>query len=185
MYYGGEMLKVQVKKIFNWNIAVHLKEGVLYPVYKEKGKDFVQMKNYCGITLSSDYKLILLHCLFPIFEETDFPDISQTACQRGQSCAHTIYAAQEALLTRQRRWNQYICFYDVEKAFDSTELPILLKQLFVIGIKAICGTFTSRGTHTLLELNNCLSVPLHIGCSVMQGSVVSPTLFCDHDGLPT
>ena len=42
---------------------------------------------------------------------------------------------QEALLTQIREGgNQFICFYNVEKAFDSIELPVLLKQLFDIGI---------------------------------------------------
>ena len=28
----------------------------------------------------------------------------------------------------------FLCFYDIEKAFDSVEIPILLKQLYFIGI---------------------------------------------------
>ena len=61
--------------------------------------------------------------------------ISQTAYQKGLSCAHAIYATQESILTHIREGgNQCLCFYDVEKAFDSIELPVLLKRLFEIGI---------------------------------------------------
>ena len=190
IYYGGEILKVWLKKVFNRIIALEevpvcLKEGVILPVYKGKGKDPLQMKNYRGITLSSViaklFELIILHRLSPIFEETGFPDISQTAYQRGLSCAHAIYATQEALLTHIREGgNQYICFYDVEKAFDSIELPILLKQLFEIGINGkLWRLLKSWYTHSpsRVRLNNCLSDLLHVGRGVKQGSVLSPTLF--------
>ena len=190
IYYGGEILKVWLKKVFNRIIALEevpvcLKEGVILLVYKGKGKDPLQMKNYRGITLSSViaklFELIILHRLSPIFEETGFPDISQTAYQRGLSCAHAIYATQEALLTHIREGgNQYICFYDVEKAFDSIELPILLKQLFEIGINGkLWRLLKSWYTHSpsRVRLNNCLSDLLHVGRGVKQGSVLSPTLF--------
>ena len=154
-------------------------------MYKGKGKDPLQMKNYRGITLSSViaklFELILLHRLSPIFKETGFPDISQTAYQKGLSCAHAIYATREALLTHIKEGgNQYICFYDVEKAFDSIKLPILLKQLFEIGINGkLWHLLKSWYTHSpsRVRLNSCLSDLLHVGRGVKQGSVLSPTLF--------
>ena len=116
-----------------------LREGIILPVYKEKGKDPLLMENSRGNTLSSVmfklFEIILLQGLSPLFEDIGFPDISQTAYQSGLSCGHAIYAMQEALLTQIREGvNQYICFYNVEKSFDSIELPVLLKQLFDIGI---------------------------------------------------
>ena len=49
IYYGGDRLKLWLKKIINENIALEeipscLKEGILLPVYKGKGKDPLQIK---------------------------------------------------------------------------------------------------------------------------------------------
>ena len=199
IYYGGEILKVWLKKVFNRIIALEevpvcLKESVILPVYKGKGKDPLQMKNYRGITLSSViaklFELILLHRLSPIFEETGFPDIYQTAYQRGLSCAHAIYATQEANLTHIREGgNQYICFYDVEKAFDSIELLILLKKLFEIGINGkLWRLLKSWYTHSpsRVRLNNCLSdldPPCWPWCQTRICTF--PHTFPNRDGLPT
>ena len=176
IYYGGEVLKVWLKRIFNRIIAleevpVFLREGVILPVYKGKGKDPLLMENYRGITLSSVmvklFEIILQQRLSPLFEDIGFPDISQTAYQSGLSCGHAIYATQEVLLTQIREGgNQYICFYHVEKDFDSIEFPVLLKQLFEIGIngkvwrllKPWYADFPSR-----VRLNNRLSDAFLIG----------------------
>ena len=46
-----------------------------------------------------------------------------------------IKATQEALLTHVRDGGKpFLCFYDIEKAFDSVELPILLRQLHTISL---------------------------------------------------
>ena len=80
-----------------------LREGIILPVYKGKGKDPLLMENSRGNTLSSVmfklFEIILLQGLSPLFEDIGFPDISQTAYQSGLSCSHAIYAMQEALLT--------------------------------------------------------------------------------------
>ena len=80
------------------------------------------------------FEIVLLQRLTPLLEEVGFPDFSQTAYQKGISCSDAIFATQEALLTHARdNGKPFLCFYDVEKAFDSVELPILLKELWAIG----------------------------------------------------
>ena len=143
------------------------------------------MEKCRGITLSSVmvklFEIILLQCLSPLFEEIGFADISQTSYQSGPSCGHAIYATQEALLTQIREdGNQYICFYDVEKAFDSIELPVLLKQLFEIGInekrwRLLKSWYTDSPSRVSLKYH--LSDAFLIGHGVKQGSVLSPSLF--------
>ena len=56
--YGGEMLKIRMKKIFNRILTLEelpdcLKEGLVVPVYKKQGKDPRLVNSYRGITLSS------------------------------------------------------------------------------------------------------------------------------------
>ena len=133
-----------MNKLFNRIIALEeiptcLNEGLIIPVYKGNGKDPLLPDSYQGITLSSVitelFEIVLLQRLTPLLEEVGFPDFSQTAYQKGISCSDAIFAMQEALLTHARDNSKpFLCFYDVEKAFDSVELPILLKELWAIGI---------------------------------------------------
>ena len=47
-----------------------LREGIIFPVYKGKGKDPLLMENYRGITLSSVivklFEIIFLQCPSPL-----------------------------------------------------------------------------------------------------------------------
>ena len=108
IYFGGDALKLWLKKIFNRIISLEkvpdsLNEGLIIPVHKGKGKDPFLPGNYRGITLSSVitklFEIILLQCLTPVLEEAGVPDFAQTAYQKGLSCADAIYTTQEALLT--------------------------------------------------------------------------------------
>ena len=68
-----------------------------------------------------------------MLEEAGAPDFAQTAYPKGLSCVDTIFTTQEALLTHVRDIGKpFLCFYDTEKASDSVELPILLKELHKI-----------------------------------------------------
>ena len=107
-------------------------ESLIIPVHKGTGKDPFKPESYRGITLSSVisklFEIILLCRLSPTLEEVGVPDFAQTAYQKGISCADAIFATQEALLTHVRDGGKpFLCLYDIEKAFDSLELPILLK----------------------------------------------------------
>ena len=130
MYYGGDTLKLWLKKVFNRiltleQIPAPLNEGLIIPIQKGKGKDPFKPGNYRGITLSSVIskllEIILLQRLLPLLEEAGVPDFAQTAYQKGLSCAD---ATQEALLTHVRDGGTpFLCLYDIEKAFDSVEIP--------------------------------------------------------------
>ena len=131
-YFGGDTLKLWLKKIFNTIVSLEelpasLNEGLIIPVHKGKGKDPFLPGSYSGITLSSVisklFEIILLQCLSPVLEDAGVPDLAQTAYQKGLSCADAIFATQEALLTHVREGGKpFLCFYDIEKAFDSVEL---------------------------------------------------------------
>ncbi len=74
----------------------------------------------------------------------------------------------------------FLCLYDVEKAFDSVELTILLKQLHAIGV---IGKFWRLLKHwyytstTRVKVNGQVSSLFDISRGVKQGPVLSPTFF--------
>ena len=188
--YGGEMLKIWMKKIFNRILTLEelpdcLKEGLVVPIYKKQGKDPLLVSSYRGITLSSVLskvlEIILLQRLSSHLEDQGFPDQLQTAYQKGISCMDAIFATQETLTNQLRDGGQpYLCLFDIEKAFDSVELPILLQHLFNTGIngkfwRLIKNWYT--GSTSRVRVNNEISEPFIVARGVKQGSVLSPTLF--------
>ena len=190
IYLGGATLSLWLKKIFNRiiileQIPTSLNEGLIIPVHKGKGKDPFQPGSYRGITLSSVIskllEIILLRRLSPLLEEAGVPDFAQTAYQKGLSCADAIFAMQETLLTHVRDGGKpFLCLYDIEKAFDSVEIPILLKQLYSIGINGKLWRLLKHWYSTSsarVKVNGCVSSCFNISGGVKQDSVLSPTLF--------
>ena len=190
LLYGGRPICLWLKRIFdaiisNEVIPACLKEGVVVPVYKGKGKDPLIPNSYRGITMSSviakTLEIVLLKRMSPILDEIGFPDMNQTAFQKGISCSDAIFSTQEVLVNYIRQGNNpFLCLYDIEKAFDIVEFPILLSHLYSLGIngktwrliKSWYSSPTSRVKH-----QNVFSAPFPINRGVKQGSVLSPSLF--------
>ena len=124
---------------------------------------------------------MILHCLSPVLEAIRVPDITQTAYQKGLSCVDAIFATQEALLVHARDGGRpLVGLYDMEKPFDSVESPIVLEEIYSVGVngkfwrllKSWYSTATAR-----VRVDSCFSEKFSISCGVKQGSVLSPTLF--------
>ena len=146
--YGGPKLVLWLKQILNKIIQLEkippsFKLGMITPVYKGKGRDPLSCNNYRGITLTSVLpkvlEVLVLSHLESIFEERGFPHPSQTAYQKGLSCIDAIFSTQEVVLKHIREGDTpYLWFFDLEKAFDSIEYPVLLSNIFKHGIKGKC-----------------------------------------------
>ena len=98
---------------------------------------------------------------------------------------------------------QWFCFCDLEKAFNSIEYPILLKYIFEIGINGKCWRLLKRhlcsclehvwhsevasspkcwhllktNSSYVIELDHSYSSSFPVHQGVKQGSVLSQTLF--------
>ena len=86
LLYGGTAVTLWLKKIFNTIISLEeipscLKEGVVVPIYKGKGKDPLSTSSYRGITLSSviakTLEVVILKRMSPVLDELGYPDIKQ------------------------------------------------------------------------------------------------------------
>ena len=159
-----------------------LKEGLVVPVYKKQGKDSLLVSNYRGITLSSVLskvlEIVLLKHLSSHLGDQGFPDQLQTAYQKGISC---INATQKTLTNQLKDGSQpYLCLLNIEKVFDSVELPILLQHLFNIGVNGKLWRFIMNcyiGSTSRICINNQVSEPFTFAGGVKQNLVLSPTLF--------
>ena len=79
-----------------------------------------------------------------------------------------------------RRWHPHLCFFDLEKAFDSVEYPTLLSHIFKLGVNVKCWHLIKdwyTDTSSVVKVNNKCSDSFPVNRGVKQGSVLSPTLF--------
>ena len=110
-----------------------------------------------------------------------FPHPSQTAYQKGLSCIDTIFSTQEVILKHIREGDTpYLCFFDLEKAFDSVEYSTLLSHIFKLGVNGRCWRLIKdwySNTSSVIRVNDRHSESFPVQCGVKQGSVLSPTLF--------
>ena len=73
-----------------------------------------------------------------------------------------------------------MCLYDLQKAFDSVEFPVLLDRLFSIGVNGKTWRIIKNwyeGGSCCVKLEDKLSNAFPVQRGVRQGSVLSPTLF--------
>ena len=73
-----------------------------------------------------------------------------------------------------------MCFYDLQKAFDSIQYSVLLKRLYEAGIdgrawRLIRSWYMSP--KCMVRVNGSLSSAFNLERGVLQGSVLSPALF--------
>ena len=67
--------------------------------------------------------------------EAGIPHIDQSAYRRSISCMDAIFATQQVIAKYLRDGSHvYMCLYDLQKAFDSFEYPVLLEKLFEAGM---------------------------------------------------
>ena len=74
----------------------------------------------------------------------------------------------------------YLCFYDLQKAFDSVQYPILLKRLYDAGINGKTWRLLRNWYHkpkSSVRVGGQLSPVYTLERGVLQGSVLAPTLF--------
>ena len=131
--------------------------------------------------ISKVFEIILLQRLSLPLEKHGFPDQLQTAYQKGISCIDAVFATQEALTNHLQEGGQpYLCLFDIEKAFDSVEIPTLLQHLYNIGINGKFGRLLKNwytNSTSSVRVHNQLSETFTVERGVKQGSVLSPTLY--------
>ena len=96
-------------------------------------------------------------------------------------CADAIFATQETIAKHVREGSTvHMCLYDLQKAFDSVEFPVLLDRLYSIGVSGKTWRIIKNwydGGFCCVKLKDGHSNIFPIQRGVRQGSVLSPTLF--------
>ena len=120
-------------------IPVNFRRGVQVPLYKGKNQCVLDMNNYRGITLLTNFNEIFEILLWGRLEKwwvgNGIISNLQGACRKGQSCIHTAFLLQETVVTAlERHKSVFVAFYDVSKAFDTVWTDGLFSKLYGMGI---------------------------------------------------
>ena len=188
--FGGNSLVLWVQQVCNAAVELEtipdvLKLGVVNPVYKGNGRDPLDTNSYRGITLSSVLskilELLLLGRFRTILFAPEFPHQNQTGFVKKTSCTDAIFSSHEVLSRLARGGDRaYICFFDLQKAFDTVQYPLLLKRAFDCGINGkawrLLNSWYTK-PKCKIQVNKKLSSSITLERGVLQGSVLSPTLF--------
>ena len=189
--YGGPALRKWILQICNSiadleHVPETLKIGIVVPVYKRGGKDPLDTNSYRGITLTSVLakvlETLLLACLRTHLSERGITS-SQSDClyRKKVSCAEAIFSTLE-VISRYSQLNEkmYMCLYDIRRAFDSVQYPVLLKRLYEAGVNRkvwrLIYTWNNQ-PKSMVRVNGHLTPAFTLEQGVLQGSVLSPVLF--------
>ena len=120
-------------------IPVNFRRGVQVPLYKGKNQCVLDMNNYRGKTLLTNFNKIFEILVWGRLETwwVGNGKISnlQGTCRKGQSCIHTAFLLQETVSTAlERHKSVFVAFHDVSKAFDTVWTDGLFSKLYEMGI---------------------------------------------------
>ena len=158
--------------------------GIVIPVYKGGGKDPLDTNSYRGITLTSVIAKVLeslvLARLRDHLTERGIPHPNQTAYRKRVSCAEAIFSTLEVVSQHsQNNEKMYMCFYDLQKAFDSIQYPVLLTRLYEAGVDGkawrLIRSWYNQAKNRV-RVNGHLTPEFTLERGVLQGSVLSPIL---------
>ena len=148
LFEGGHTVVTWLTGVLNAIVELEiipdsLKHGLAVLVYKGFGKDPSKMDSYGGVTLSTVIakvlEILILDRLDFVFLEANVPHINQSAYRKNVSCADAIFSTQEVIARYLKGGGQvFMSLYDLQKAFDTVEYPVLLKRMYEIEINGKC-----------------------------------------------
>ena len=189
LIWGGDVIITWLLTILNSIIELEaipksLKKGVLSPVFKGHGKDPFLVDSYRGITVTSVLAKVLeslvLDRMGLTLQEAGVPHLNQTAYRRHIGCVEALFVTQEAIARYVEEGSPvYLCLYDLQKAYDSVEFPVLLDRLYKAGVNGrtwrLIKDWYQDGVCTVKVNGKVSRVLGDQGCS-SRFSVVSYTL---------
>lgn len=184
MKYGGNYLLeetlILVNKILSQHkIPIKWKTTTLILLFKKGNKK--DPVNYRGITLLDTMLKVLTKIIAnKINLYTTFSE-EQQGFRSGRSCTDAIFVMRQIVeKSIEYKKPAYLCFIDIQKAFDCIQLPDILYLLEQRGIptyiiKTIEDIYSDNKTQA--RINGQLTDTIPINSGIRQGDSLSPLLF--------
>ena len=160
-----------------------LKSSLVIPLYKKGRMDC--MSNYRPIALSSVFSKLIEKLMFTrlisFFNKFNILYDFQFGFRKNHSTSMALFEVVEMIIKELDSKNNVMgIFLDLQKAFDTVNVDILLYKLSCYGVRGhLLDWFNSflfnRSICTLV--GNSISTSSIVNCGVPQGSVLGPLLF--------
>ena len=159
-------------------------EGVIFPIYKNKG-DPKDPSNYRPITILSCmgkfFTSVLNQRLTIFLEENDIIEQNQAGFRKGYSCADHLFTLHSLFeLLKKRKMKLFTAFIDFSQAFDSVWRSGLWHKMMTYNINGKFFTVTFnmyKNMKSRIKHNGFLSSTFMSEIGVRQGENLSPLLF--------
>jgi len=159
------------------------KETIVIPIYKNGERN--KCSNYRPISLTLTISKLFEKCLkIRIFEFLDkhiFFHKNQFGFRSNMSTNNALYYTTKFIYDNiDDKQNVIGIFLDIKKAFDSVDHNILLKKLFLYGIRDVTYNLIKsylKGRTQRVKIDNELSNCANINYSAPQGTALGPLLF--------
>ena len=184
--YAGPCLVYILVLVYNYvlqteYIPVNFRRGLQVPLYKGKNTCTLDMNNYRGITLLTNFnnifEILVWLRLEKWWNESGIISSLQGACRKGQSCVHSAYLLQETVLTAlEENNNVFMAYFDVSKAFDTVWVNGLFYKMYDMGVKGKIWRLLYRSYIDFMckgRIGDMTSEWYRMMCGIHQGGFLS------------
>ena len=184
--YGGQTLAYALTIVYNRiveleYIPVNFRRGIQVPLYKGKNTCQLDVNNYRGITLLTNFNKIFEMLIWGRMEKwwVSRGVISglQGACKKGQSCVHTAFLLKETVShALETNKNVFVTYFDVSKAFDTVWTNGLFYKLYQMGVRGRVWRLLYRAYNGFLcsvRIAGSQSDWYEMQCGIHQGGFLS------------
>ena len=156
--------------------------GIIFPIPKvNNNRNFAQIKDFRGITISPVISKIFEHCLVTLSEDLLQSSNFQFSFKKEKSCRDALYVLNETIEYLVERGSTVnLCAVDLSKVFDNVDhytlFTKLLKKKVPIYLIEILYNWYSK-CFCSVKWGNSVSRIFPMVQGVRQGGVLSPILF--------
>ena len=188
--YGGDLIVEKLYKLFdiimkNEKVPTAWNKCKIKLIHKGHNKNKKELKNYRPIALiDTDCKIfcsLLNDSIIKIIEENKVLGEEQQGFRRDRRGEDNIFILNEIIeMHKQENKSLYVCYIDIEKAYDKVNRKILIKVIEKIGMPSkVVNIIRSLylATKAIYVLGDIETEWADIHNGVRQGCVMSPTLF--------
>ena len=162
-------------------IPVNFRRGLQVPLYKGKNTCILDMNNYRGITLLTNFnkafEILVWSRLESWWNSSGIISILQGACRKGQSCVHTAYTLHETVSSAlDNNKCAFVAYFDVSKAFDTVWINGLFYKLYEMGFRGKTWRLLYRSYINFMckvRIKDKCSNWFEMGCGIHQGGFLS------------
>lgn len=182
--YGDEQLHEEITKLFNkiirsGRIPNNWKLSTTIPIYKKGEKS--KPENYRGITLLNSAQKLFTKIITEKLEAYIEINEEQQGFRRNRSATDAIFIIRQ-LTEKAIEYNTpaFLCFVDLQKAFDRVQLSDVTKTLakynVPVSLIQIIHHINSN-TKTRIQVGSKLTSEILCSSGIRQGDSLSPALF--------